>query len=302
NGGTEIRRHCVPCRTVRQQQPSHADEFQDRNTQLGRNSPAPLGHGRSLTCDTTNMRLGLGLPQFGPFADPTGVGTVAAAAQQLGFDGLWVGERLHAPTEPLSSYPGGDGRMPELFRSGLDPLVTLTLAAQATDGMRLGSSTIGAPLHAPMVLAQQLAGIDQLSRGQQDIGLGMSWSQDEYCGAGVTWRQRGAGLDETLDVLETLFGPDPVEHSGQRWQVPPGQFQPKPVQRRPPPIYLGGYSETAFRRVAARADGWLGVALPVEQLGRTIDTIGKYAVETGRDPDTLATIVRINPAEPVTAD
>src|SRR5699024_7629750 len=168
----------------------------------------------------------------------------------------------------------------ELFRSGLDPLVTLTLAAQATDGMRLGSSTIGAPLHAPMVLARQLAAIDQLSRGPLDIGLGVSPSHDDYCGAGVTTRQRGARLADTLDVLETLFGPDPVEHSGQRWQVTPGQFQPKPVQRPRPPIYLGGYSETAFRRVAARADGWLGVALPVEQLGRTIDTIGKYAVDT----------------------
>lgn len=248
------------------------------------------------------MRLGLGLPQFGPFANPGDVTNVASEAERMGFEGLWVGERLHAPTEPLSSYPGGDGRMPDLFRTGLDPLFTLTLAAQATHGMRLGSSTLGAPLHAPMVLARQLAGIDQLSGGQLDIGLGLSWSQDEYLAAGVPWRERGARMDETLDVLETLFGPDPVEHAGRFWTVTPGQFQPKPVQQPRPPVYLGGYSETAFRRIATRADGWLGVALPVDQLSHTIDMIGKHAVEAGRDPDTIATVVRINPTEPVSAD
>lgn len=247
------------------------------------------------------MRKGLGLPQFGPFAVPEYVTRVAVEAERLGFDSVWAGERVHAPGEPLTAYPGGDGRMPERFRASLDPLMTLTLAASATSRVRIGTSALNAPLHPPVALARQVAGIDQLSAGRLTLGVGLGWCRDEYECAGVPWRERGARLDETLDVLQTLFGPDPVEHHGRFWSVTSGWFQPKPVQQPAPPLFLGGFSSAAFRRIGARANGWLGVALPVEQLRSTLDTIRQYAEEAGQDPGSVQTSVRINPQGPVSS-
>ncbi|MDA3648801.1 TIGR03619 family F420-dependent LLM class oxidoreductase [Saccharopolyspora indica] len=234
------------------------------------------------------MRLGLTLPQFGPFSDPLLVPRLAAEAEALGFESLWAGERVHAAADPITPYPGGT--MPEQFRSGLDPLLVLTLAAGATTRPLLGTSTLNAPLHPPIHLARSLAGIDQLSGGRLIAGFGLSWSRDEYDAVGVPWRERGARLDETLDVLAALWDPDPVQHSGKFWTISPGHFQPKPAKQVP--IYLGGLSPVAFRRIGRRADGWLGVALPVEALRKAMADIDDQARRAGRGP--IATAVRIN--------
>ncbi|PKW15517.1 putative F420-dependent oxidoreductase [Saccharopolyspora spinosa] len=236
------------------------------------------------------MRLGLSLPQFGPFSDPTLVPTMAAEAEALGFESLWAGERVHAATAPSTPYPGGT--MPEQFRSGLDPLLVLALAANATTRPRLGTSTLSAPLHPPIHLARSFAGLDRLSRGRVIAGFGLSWSRDEYDAVAVPWRERGARLDETLDVLASLWAADPVRHSGKFWTISPGDFQPKPVQQHLP-IYLGGLSPAAFRRIGRRADGWLGVALPVQALRGALTSIADQAREAGRGP--IATALRINP-------
>ncbi|MER6993974.1 TIGR03619 family F420-dependent LLM class oxidoreductase [Saccharopolyspora hirsuta] len=237
------------------------------------------------------MRLGLTLPQFGPFADPALVPTIAAEAEALGFESLWAGERVHAATSPITPYPGGT--MPEQFRRGLDPLLVLTLAANATTRPLLGTSTLSAPLHPPIHLARSLAGLDRLSRGRLIAGFGLSWSRDEYDAVAVPWRERGARLDETLDVLAALWAEDPVQHSGEFWTISPGQFQPKPAQQHVP-IYLGGLSPAAFRRIGRRADGWLGMALPVEALRSALAGIDDQARAAGRGP--IATALRINAA------
>ncbi|MEU6270694.1 TIGR03619 family F420-dependent LLM class oxidoreductase [Saccharopolyspora shandongensis] len=237
------------------------------------------------------MRLGLALPQFGPFADPTLVPAIAAEAEALGFESLWTGERVHAATTPSTPYPGGT--MPEQFRSGLDPMLVLTLAASATTRPRLGTSTLNAPLHPPIHLARSLAGLDRLSGGRVIAGFGLGWSRDEYDAVAVPWRERGARLDETLDVLESLWAADPVQHDGRVWTISPGDFGPKPVQQHLP-IYLGGRSPAAFRRIGRRADGWLGVALPAEALRGALASIADQARDAGRGP--IATALRINAA------
>lgn len=236
-----------------------------------------------------SMRLGLSLPQFGPFSDPLLVPRMAAEAEALGFESLWVGERVHAAADPITPYPGG--AMPEQFSSGLDPLLALTLAANATTRPLLGTSTLNAPLHPPIHLARSLAGLDRLSGGRLIAGFGLSWSRDEYDAVAVPWRERGARLDETLDVLAALWAEDPVRHSGEFWTISPGHFQPKPAQQHVP-VYLGGLSPVAFRRIGRRADGWLGVALPVEALRKAMADIDDQARRAGRGP--IATAVRIN--------
>ncbi|GAB2662747.1 LLM class F420-dependent oxidoreductase [Saccharopolyspora gloriosae] len=237
------------------------------------------------------MRLGLGLPQFGTFAHPDHVRTVAAEAEAMGFDGLWAGERVHAPYELLTPYPGGDGTMPAQMRAGLDPLLTLSIAATATTLPRLGTSTLSAPLHSPIQLARGLTGLDLLSSGRLIAGLGLSWSRDEYNAAGVPWTERGARLDETLDVLNAAWGPDPIEHRGRFWTISAGDFQPKPQGKIP--VYLGGGSDAALRRIARRADGWLAIALPLDALGRMLRALREHPRDPGLPP--VRTVLRVNP-------
>lgn len=237
------------------------------------------------------MRLGMALPQMGPHADTGRIAEVAAAAETLGYESLWVGERLHAADEPKTPYPSPAG-MPAQMRTCLDPLLVLTVAATATSRVRLGTGTLTAPLRAPVQLARELAGLDRLSEGRLIAGFGLSWSRDEYEAAGVPWTERGARLDETLDVLSALWGPDPVAHEGRFSRISRGTFQPKPVQR-PLPVYLGGLSPAALRRSGRRADGWLGVALPIDALRHVLSSIDDQARAVSRGP--VATAIRINP-------
>ncbi|WP_433872232.1 TIGR03619 family F420-dependent LLM class oxidoreductase [Saccharopolyspora sp. CA-218241] len=236
------------------------------------------------------MRLGLALPQLGPFADPRLIAGFAAEAEREGFQSLWASERVHYATRPSSPYPGGDGTPPQRMGATVDPLLVLAVAATATSSAMLGTSTISAPLHAPVHLARRLAGLEQLSGGRLIAGFGLSWSRDEYEAAGVPWHERGARLDEALDVLNALWGPDPVRHEGRFWTLPEAEFQPKPG---PIPIYLGGASPAALRRAGRRGDGWLGVPLPVEPLHRVLGTINEHAAAAGRGP--VPTALRINP-------
>ncbi|MFE7564138.1 TIGR03619 family F420-dependent LLM class oxidoreductase [Kitasatospora sp. NPDC057500] len=247
------------------------------------------------------MHIGLSLPQYGRLADPRLCAPVATAAEKIGYDSLWVGDRLLVATEPQSRYPGGDGTAPAEHRSFLDPLTLLTVAAGATRHARLGTSTLNALWHPPALLARTLTTLDLVSGGRLDVGIGLGWSKDEYQAVGVPWEGRGARLEETLDVLESVWSEgEVVSHRGRLWTVPPSVVRAKPVQRPKPPLLLGGFGPESLARVGRRADGWLGVGLPVPVLEHMWQTVRRHAVDAGRDPDALRLVLRINPV--VTVD
>ncbi|WP_427925085.1 TIGR03619 family F420-dependent LLM class oxidoreductase [Streptomyces sp. cg40] len=241
------------------------------------------------------MRIGLAVPQYGAFATPEAIDEVARAAESLGFDSLWAADRILAPLEPSDPYPGGDGTMPEQYRTFLDPLTVLTLAAAVTTRVRLGTSTLNALWHSPVLLTRTLTSLDVLSHGRLDVGLGLGWLRDEYRAAGVQWEGRGARLEEWLDVAETIWTRETVRHDGERWTIPPSVVEPKPVQSPRPPILLGGFSHATLERIGRRADGWLAVGLPLPALTAMWSTIGLAADAVGRDASALRMVVRVNP-------
>ena len=93
------------------------------------------------------MRLGCSLPLHGRAAHPDGLITIATRAEALGYDSLWVGERLLAPVHPNAPYPIGDGTHSAQFRSALDPLEALTFVAGHTERVALGTSVLVLPRH-----------------------------------------------------------------------------------------------------------------------------------------------------------
>lgn len=245
--------------------------------------------------------LGLGLPQMKQYDLGRDVAVVARAAEAVGYESLWVFERVLFPDPATQGLYGVAGlAWPDHYRSVADPLVTLTLAAAATDRARLGTSILVAPLHVPFQLARSLASLDAASGGRVIAGLGTGWSLDEYAAAAVApFEKRGAVLDELLDVCAAVWGPDPVSYKGDLTTITPSEVGPKPA--RPIPVFLPANSPRATRRLVDRADGWMPVAMGASQLAEQWQRVRDVAAERGRDRP-VGVCARVNArysAEPV---
>ena len=176
------------------------------------------------------MRIGIGLPQLGRFADIDTLRRVAIAAEASGLSSLWAIDRLLVPVNPRSAYPASaDGTLPPEQRTAIDPIVALSVAATVTDRIRLGTSVLVAPWYPPVVLARALASVDVASAGRLTVGLGVGWSLDEYEAVGAPMQQRGRRLDEILELLDSLW-------SGRTQRVTaPGTHRARLADRSPGP-------------------------------------------------------------------
>ena len=241
------------------------------------------------------MRLGFALPQIGSIAGPQALISAAQRAEDLGFDSLCVLDRTLFPVNPRAPYPATrDGTLPIQYKRVLDPLETLTFAAARTRCIALGTSVLNLPWYTPVLLARRLTTLDVLSGGRLRVGLGIGWSPDEYEAAGTPWQQRGKRADELIEALKTIWTTDPVEFQGEYYRIARSFIGPKPVQKPHPPIYMAAYTSPAMKRVAKEADGWFPVGIPLSGIAPMFGGIKGMAKEAGRDPATLALIVRGN--------
>jgi probable F420-dependent oxidoreductase len=230
------------------------------------------------------MKLGLRLPQRIGTDLRRDIVDTARTAERAGFDSVWAWERLLFPVAPRD--PGPD--YPDAFRQAADPLAVLTAAAVVTERVRLGTSVMIAGLHPPLQLAKSFAMLDQISGGRAIAGLGSGWSVEEFEAVGREVTERGALLDETLDVLAVAWGADPVSYHGRHTRIEEAIVLPKPVAHIP--VLLGGDAGSARvrRRIARRADGWLPF-FPVageagaRKLRADWDRIRSEAADAGRD-------------------
>jgi alkanesulfonate monooxygenase SsuD/methylene tetrahydromethanopterin reductase-like flavin-dependent oxidoreductase (luciferase family) len=172
----------------------------------------------------------------------------------------------------------------------------------AAEAERLGTSVLNLPWYPPIALARSLTTIDGASGGRLIPGFGAGWSPDEYRAAGVPWRNRGAQIEDSLDALEAIWTTspgNPVSYHGAVWEMPDSYVDLKPVQRPRLPVYLGGVSEAALRRIGRRADGWLPAgripgAFEPGQFLRQREIIQQGAEEAGRDITGMPATVRVN--------
>ncbi|MFI1368520.1 LLM class F420-dependent oxidoreductase [Streptomyces griseochromogenes] len=238
-------------------------------------------------------RLGLGLPQNRQYDLGKDVPDVARTAERIGYDSLWVYERALFPEPATQGLYGVEGLpWPDSYRDVAEPLVTLALAAAATERVRLGSSVLVAPLHQPFQLAKSLATLDAASGGRVIAGFGTGWSLDEYAAAGIRpIAERGEVLDEIIDVCRAVWGPDPVRHDGRITKIESAVVGPKPA--RPIPIMLAAGSKKALIRLVDHADGWLPVGMGVEQIAAQWQRLRDLAAERGRK-EPIQTVLRVN--------
>ena len=241
------------------------------------------------------MRLGFNLPQIGPAAGPEAIVRVAQRAEELGYDSVWVTERLLYPIKPQTPYMATpDGSLPEAYKTVLDPLESLTFVAGQTSRVALGTSILDLPYYNPVMLARRLTTLDVLSGGRLRLGLGLGWSKDEFDAVGASMKQRGRRADEFISVLKAIWTTDPVEFQGEFYQVPKSVILPKPVQKPHPPIYLAAFSPGGLKRTATMANGWLPAGLPPDAMKQMIAGLSDMAQQAGRDPNELEVVVRAN--------
>jgi probable F420-dependent oxidoreductase len=181
-------------------------------------------------------------------------------AENAGFDSLWVLERLIWPINPQTPYSGtSDGTFPADWQYIFEPLETLTYVAANTENTALGTSVIDMLFQNPVILARRFVTLDVLSEGRAIAGLGIGWSKDEYQVSNIQFKDRGKRADEYIQILKKIWTEDIVEFKGEFYNIPSSKIGPKPIQKPHIPIYLGGYSQGTFARIANYANGWICV-------------------------------------------
>ena len=243
------------------------------------------------------MKLGFVIPFVGPaVSSAAGLSAFCRGLEDLGFDSLWVGDRLVTPVDMQSTYPGKEQPYPSQMTRYLDPVLLWTVAATATSRVRLNASTLSTFYYEPVHLARLLTTLDVLSDGRLDVGVGIGWMKDEHdIARSADWSRRGQMLDDVLAFLHEWWTTNPVSWESEFFSVPPVHADLRPVQAGGPPIWIGGASEAAMRRVGRSGTGWLGVeGLDDEVVDHLWSIARRAADEAGRDPDALKTAMRIN--------
>jgi probable F420-dependent oxidoreductase len=235
------------------------------------------------------MDIGFGAPVSGAWATPRNLTELGRRAERLGYRSLWTFQRLLAPTSAA---------LAPVYRSVLDPLVTLGYLAAATSSIRLGVAVVNHPFASPLLLAKQAATVDVLSGGRLDLGIGNGWLPEEFTGSGASLAGRGARAEEYVAALRALWSTDRGYH-GSFYDIPPGRQDPPPVQRPGPPVLLGGMSEAAMERAGRVGDGWITASnADLSKIAEFAKVVQNAATGAGRGPARIVCRGVVRPGKP----
>ena len=240
-----------------------------------------------------------------PFSHRTPVDTIAGAARHLedmGFATIWAPEHVLFFPHYASSYPySDDGRIPGEPDGLLDPFTALTFAAAHTSRIRLGTGICLVPQRQPVYTAKLVADLDYLSGGRVDFGVGIGWLKEEFENLQMDFGSRARRCAEYIDAMKALWTQPVASFTGPTVRLAPCHFNPKPVQRPHPPIFFGGESDAALRRVATQGDGWYGFNVAPEAVKVAFGRLDDKLLEAGRAPGAVrrylgAGRLRVTPA------
>jgi len=242
------------------------------------------------------MQFGIALPHIGPAASPEAIAQVAEEAEAVGFDSVWVLDRLLWPLQPASKYPGNaSGLLPAAMQTTYDPLTVLAFVAARTRKVFLGTSALVAPYRSPVVVAKMGATLDVMSGGRLILGIGAGWSADEFAAVGQPFLERHERTDEFLRVVDELWTAEEPSFEGTYYRLPKSIFLPQPLQKPRPPIWIGGNTRRAIRRAAEFGDGWHPTnRLSPSALAEGMKSLRELAQNRGRDREAVQLTLRWN--------
>ena len=226
------------------------------------------------------------------------VAEIAAKAEALGFESIWLPEHPVMPVNTASRYPGSaDGSIPEYMSDMADPYIGLARASAVTSRIKLGTGVTLIPERNPLVLAGAIATLDRFSGGRFLLGIGAGWLREETEIMGGDFEHRWTQARESIEVMRALWTQDAAEYHGRYYDFPPVQCNPKPAQEGGPPVILGGNARNVFRRVARWGDGWMPTGASPEQIAAGRAAIDELAEVSGRDPSSIGITVFGQPAD-----
>ncbi len=229
------------------------------------------------------MKLGVALRSMGPQSSRETFLACARAAEDAGFDDVWVQDHLAIPPDDAE---GSGGRY-------LDPLGALAFLAGATTRIGLGTGVINLPYRAPLPTAKAIATLQELSAGRLLLGVGVGWMAPEFRALGVPRSERGRRTDEALRFFADCFANDVVEANGQ-----PFIFLPRPAR---PPIYVGGDAKHALARAARWGDGWMPMARDAASLRAPIAELRERFAAAGRGAPAVVVLAGFSRKDPAAA-
>lgn len=230
------------------------------------------------------MKLSVEFPSVASREGPDAVRRLARAVEQIGYDHLDVFDHV-VMGYPLAGRPNGPypATMPIL-----EALMTLAHLAAVTTRVTLGTEVLVLPQRHPTLVAKQVSTLDTLSGGRVRLGVGVGWQESEYEALSEDFATRGARMDEAIRLLRACWGDPQVDFAGRHYRVTAMGMEPKPPQGRRLPIWIGGMSEPAWRRVGQLGDGWLAGQITDAAAARhAIDAIRRHAEAAGRDPGAI---------------
>ncbi len=208
---------------------------------------------------------------------------LAVACEERGFESIWFPEHTHIPASRLSPWPGG-AKLPKEYWHTHDLFVALMAAAGATRKIKVGSGICLVIERDPIVLAKEVATVDQLSNGRLIFGIGGGWNAEEMENHGTPFKRRWKVLRERIEAMKEIWANEEAEYHGEFVNFDKIWSYPKPAQKPHPPILLGTFNG-GLKRVVNYCDGWVPVGFDTSGLPESIKELRALAGQAGRSPD-----------------
>jgi probable F420-dependent oxidoreductase len=227
------------------------------------------------------VKLAVEFPSVAYRDGPETVLSLAREVERIGYDQLDMFDHVvmgyPTATRAAPMYPP---RMPIL-----EALMTLAFVAAATSRIGLGTEVLVLPQRQPTLVAKQVSTLDTLSGGRVRLGVGVGWQAAEYEALGETFSSRGRRMDDAIRVLRQCWADEQIDFTSEHYRLDHVAMEPKPPQGAKLPVWIGGHSEAALRRVGELGDGWLATSRMTDGQARSARaTILQVAETAGRDP------------------
>ncbi len=246
-----------------------------------------------------HVKVGVMAVVFGRVKGMSVMKAFAHHAERLGFSTLWAPEHVILVDQYESRYPYHDGgKFPAPIA---DPFLTLCTLASVTQKIRLGTAICLVPEHNPLVLAKVVATLDCLSEGRVTLGVGVGWLEEEFRALGVSWERRAQRTREYIEAMRRLWSDSLSSYHGEFVDFENVRAYPKPVHGASLPVFFGGESAPALRRVADYGNGWIGFNLTPEEAAIKIRRIEELLSANGRRRSDVELAVS-NSGKPITVD
>ncbi|MFV0257205.1 MAG: LLM class F420-dependent oxidoreductase [Acidimicrobiales bacterium] len=237
------------------------------------------------------MKLSVTVPSVAAQEGPGALADFGRAVEEIGYDDLSVYDHVvmgyPTDTRPGPMYPP---QMPII-----EALILLGHLAAVTERVTLTTEVLVLPQRQPVLVAKQVSTIDTLSGGRVRLGVGVGWQESEYEALDERFDDRGVRMDEAIAALRTCWTEDRITLPGPHYTADTVAMEPKPPQGSVP-LWVGGGSPRALRRVGELGDGWVGTPAddPAVMVGM-VETIRRHAEKAGRDPDALGMQMMLQP-------